>query len=160
MIYNLLMNIPFDIKVTPEGLEKLKSEQEELTAKRPNVLARMVAAREQGDLSENAGYHAARDELSHIDSRVRELKLMIRFAQVIRGGNDSTVTIGSTVEVDDGAQSCQFKIVGKLEANPTDGLVSDESPLGQTLIGKKTGEVIEFETPDGKHSYKILRVKS
>lgn len=154
----MTMADPYNIKVTPEGLEKLKKEQEELTAKRPNVLARMVAAREQGDLSENAGFHAARDELGRIDSHLRELKLMIRFAQVISGSNDSMVGLGNTVTLEDGTGQYQFKIVGKLEANPQKGYISDESPLGQTLIGKKTGEVIEFETPEGKHSYKILDI--
>lgn len=160
MIYNYSMNNPYDIKVTPEGLEKLRSEQEESIAKRPNVLARMVAAREQGDLSENAGYHSARDELGRIDRRLRELKLIIRFAQIVNQSVSDKVAIGNTVVLDNNGQSVEYKIVGKLEADPTKGLVSDESPLGQTLIGKKTGEVIEFETPDGKHSYKILRIKS
>lgn len=153
------MNPPIDIKVTPEGLEKLKKEQEELIAKRPGVVDRMVQAREQGDLSENAGFHAARDELSRIDSRVRELKLITRFAQVISSSNDSTVSLGSTVVIDDGSGPREFKIVGKLEADPAGGRVSDESPLGSILIGKKVGDTVEFNSPDGKHNYKIMEIK-
>lgn len=153
------MNPPIDIKVTPEGLEKLKKEQEELIAKRPGVVDRMVQAREQGDLSENAGFHAAKDELSRIDSRVRELKLITRFAQVISSSNDSTISLGSTVVIDDGSGPREFKIVGKLEADPASGLVSDESPLGSILIGKKVADTVEFDTPDGKHNYKILRIR-
>lgn len=153
------MKPPVDIKVTPEGFEKLKKEQEDLTAIRPSVLARMVAAREQGDLSENAGYHSSRDELGRIDSRLRELKLIIRFAQILNQSVSDTVVIGNTVVLDNNGQRVEYKIVGKLEADPNKGLVSDESPLGQTLIGKKVGEVIEFETSDRRHSYKILELK-
>lgn len=153
------MNTPVDIKLTLEGFEKLKKEREELIAKRPGVVDRMVQAREQGDLSENAGFHAAKDELSRIDSRIRELKLITRFAQVISSSNDSTVSLGSTVVIDDGSGPREFKIVGKLEADPAGGRVSDESPLGSILIGKKVGEIVEFNTPEGKRTYKILEIK-
>ena len=112
------MNSPINVKVTPEGLEKLKQELKDLEARRPLVLSRMVAAREQGDLSENAGYHAAKEELGRIDYRVRELRLMIRFAQIIGDGNNSVGTHGSSVMVDDGNGPRECKIGGRLEANP------------------------------------------
>lgn len=154
------MNSPIDIKVTPEGLEKLKKEQEELIAKRPGVVDRMVAAREQGDLSENAGFHAARDELARIDSRLRELKLIIKFAQIISSDNSSFVGLGTNVIVDDGTGQKEFKIVGKLEADPEKGLVSNESPIGKALVGKKAGESVTIDVPDGKVVYKIINIKS
>ena len=153
------MKSPIDVKVTQEGFDKLKSELELLVERRPGVLARMVAAREQGDLSENAGYHAAKEELGRIDRRVRELKLMIRFANVITGVDKSTVSIGNIVAVDDGSGTREFKIVGKIEANPMEGKMSDESPIGAALLGKKTGETVSVDVPDGKVVYKILNIR-
>lgn len=153
------MKKPIDIKVTPEGLANLKKEQKELSEKRPGVLARMVAAREQGDLSENAGFHAAKDELSRIDRRTRELALMIRFASIISNDQSSAVSLGSVVVVDDGDGQREFKIVGKLEADPTRGLISDESPIGRVLLDKKVGEYIDVDIPDGKVKFKILNIK-
>lgn len=153
------MQSPIDVKVTPEGLENLKKELAELAEKRPGVLARMVAAREQGDLSENAGYHAAKEELGRIDRRTRELKLMIRFAQIIGGGDHLAVSLGSDVVVDDGSGQREFKIVGKIEANPMEGKMSDESPIGMALLGKKVGDLVEIDVPDGKVMYRILEIK-
>lgn len=154
------MQKPIDIKVTPEGLTNLKSELEELALKRPGVLARMVAAREQGDLSENAGYHAAKDELGHIDRRVRELKLMIRFAQLIEDKSSPNINLGSRVTVDIGGDQKEFRIVGKLEANPANGFVSEESPIGRALLSKKVGDSVDIEVPDGKITYKIISINS
>ena len=153
------MQKPIDVKVTPEGLENLKKELVELAEKRPGVLARMVVAREQGDLSENAGYHAAREELGRIDRRTRELKLMIRFAQIIGGGDHLTVSLGSSVVVDDGTGQREFKLVGKIEANPMEGKMSDESPIGMALLGKKVRDLVEIDVPDGKVKYRILEIK-
>lgn len=154
------MKKPIDIKVTPEGLANLKKEQQELAEKRPGVLARMVAAREQGDLSENAGFHAAKDELSHIDHRLRELALVIRFADVISNKQNFSVSLGTIVVVDDGSYKREFKIVGKIEADPADGLISNESPIGRALLGKSVGDIVEVETPNGKAGFKILNIKS
>lgn len=154
------MKKPIDIKITPEGLANLKKEQQELAQKRPGVLARMVAAREQGDLSENAGFHAAKDELSHIDHRLRELTLMIRFADVIYNEQNSAVSLGTVVVVDDGSYKREFKIVGRLEADPVGGLISNESPIGRALLGKVVGDIVEVETPSGKAGFKILDIKS
>lgn len=154
------MKKPIDIKLTPEGLENLKKEQQELVGKRPGVLARMVAAREQGDLSENAGFHAAKDELSRIDHRLRELKLMIRFVDVIADGESSSVSLGSVVVVDDGSGEREFKIVGRLEADPIKGLLSDESPIGGALLGRRVGESVKIDIPDGSIQFKIMSIKS
>lgn len=154
------MKKPIDIKITPEGLANLKKEQQKLAEKRPGVLARMVAAREQGDLSENAGFHAAKDELLHIDYRLRELALMIRFADVISNGESASVSLGSVIVVDDGSGKREFKIVGKLEADPANDLISDESPIGRALLGKAVGDIVEVEIPNGKAGFKILNIRS
>ena len=153
------MKKPIDVKVTKEGLETLIKEQEHLTARRPGVLSRMVAAREQGDLSENAGFHAAKEELGNIDRRQRYLKLLIRFADIISGDDSGVVTLGSKVVVDNGSGPMEFTIVGKIEADPINKKMSNESPIGNALIGKKVGDTVEVIIPDGKISYKILSVK-
>ena len=158
--YKVQVKKPIDIKMTPEGLSRLKEEQQELSKKRPGVLVRMVAAREQGDLSENAGFHAAKDELARIDHRLRELALISRFADVISAGGSSSVSAGSVVVVDDGSGEKEFKIVGKLEADPASGLISDESPIGRALLAKKVGDLVEVEIPDGRIRFKILSIKS
>lgn len=153
------MKSPIDLKLTKEGLENLKKEFEELTEKRPQVLIRMVTAREQGDLSENAGYHASKEELSNIDYRLKELRIFIRFGEVIEPEASSQVQIGTTVELTDGKDHFEYKIVGRLEGDPLKGKISDVSPIGSALIGKKAGDKIEVETPDGKISYEILKIK-
>lgn len=152
------MKKPIEVKVTREGYQKFLDEQKTLTEKRPGVLMRMVAAREQGDLSENAGYHAAKEELGRIDRRLRELKLMIRFAEVIEAGSSGLVSIGSKVVVDDGSVKKEFFIVGVSEANPAEGKLSEKSPIGSALIGKGAGDEVEVDIPDGKAVFKILKV--
>lgn len=153
------MKKPIDIKFTKEGYEKLGQEYQELIEKRPLVLARMVAAREQGDLSENAGYHASKEELGKIDSRMRELKLLMRFGEIVDSGGTDTVGIGSVVKVAKGADTFDFNIVGRLEADPAHGKLSEVSPIGSALLGKKIGDVVEVQTPDGKTIFKIIEIK-
>lgn len=153
------MHKPIDVKFTKEGYEKIKEEYQKLLEKRPQVLIRLVAAREQGDLSENAGYHASKDELGKIDRRVRELKLLIRYGEVVESQTSGQVGIGNTVKVESGSNISEFKIVGRLEADPKSGKLSEVSPIGSALIGKKVGDEIEIEIPDGKISFKITEIK-
>lgn len=145
-------------KFTKEGFLNLKKEQENLTSKRPEVLKRMVAAREQGDLSENAGYHAAKEELGQIDSRLRELKMLLRFGEVVEDSSTSVVGFGTKVKVDDGSSQAEFTIVSGMEADPVKGKMSDESPIGGALLGKRVGDEIEVEVPSGRVVYKILEI--
>ena len=149
----------FEHQITKEGLEKLKTEQDNLMTKRPQVLERMSTAREQGDLSENAGYHAAKEELAFIDHRLRELKFLIRSAQVIESRQNKVVDLGSVVTVSAGGKETVFTIVGKLEADPTNGKLSQVSPIGNALLGAKVGEQVEVNIPDGKITYKIIQIK-
>ena len=152
------MKKPIDIQLTKEGLQNFKKEQQVLIDKRPDVLARLIAAREQGDLSENAGYHAAKDELAYIDHRIRELKLLLRFADVIETNQTGVVAFGSVVTISDGQRNMVFTIVGKLEANPANGKLSDVSPIGKMLIGKKVGESVKVDIPDGNVTYKVINI--
>src|SRR3989344_5845071 len=150
------MQKPIDIKVTREGFEDLKNEYEELTKQRPGVLKRMVEAREQGDLSENAGYHAAKERLGYIDSRLRHLKLMIRFAEVVNSSDNGIVSFGNTVVVENDGQKLTYTVVSAQEADPLSGKVSDVSPVGSALLGKRVGDSATVEIPDGKMVLKIL----
>ncbi|HSX18779.1 MAG TPA: transcription elongation factor GreA [Candidatus Saccharimonadales bacterium] len=152
------MKKPIDVRVTKQGFQDFKDEETALNTRRPGVLARMVAAREQGDLSENAGYHAAKEELGRIDRRLRELKLNIRFADIIDGTGSEFVVLGTTVVVDNGGGPQEFKIVGKTEANPIEHKMSEASPIGKALMGKKAGDTVEVEIPDGKVNFKILKI--
>lgn len=145
-------------KLTQEGLENLKKEEQHLTAKRPIVVANVVRTREQGDLSENAGYHAAREELAWIDSRLKEVKYILRFAIVTKSNQKTEVAFGSEVEVESNGETRKFTIVNAMEADPTKNKISDSSPLGASLIGKKAGESVEVEMPSGKITYKVIEV--
>lgn len=144
-----------NFKFTPEGYRELERERAELLEKRPEVLARMVAAREQGDLSENAGYHAAKEEVAQIDRRVRELADLLRFGEAVSSLQSEVVDFGSLVIVENGKEIIEFTIVSALEADPSKGKISDVSPIGNALIGKKVGEKISVVDS----SYKIIEIK-
>lgn len=148
-----------DLKFTKEGFENLRQELQNLTAKRPQVLTRMVAAREQGDLSENAGYHAAKEELARLDYRIRELKMFIKHSEIIKWSQSKTVKPGATVAVETEGQIRQFTIVGNLEADPLKNKISLISPLGAALLGKKVGQMAAVKIPDGQINYKIKTIK-
>ena len=151
------------IYLTKDGLEELKEEYEELTKKkRPDVVTRLAEARDMGDLSENAEYVAARDELSFIDGRIDELEEVLRQVVIIeepKSGKNTVVTLGSTVTVHIGRKKEDFTVVGEWEADPADKKISDQSPLGKALMGKKIGEKVEVEAPAGKVLYTIVSVK-
>lgn len=154
-----------DIKkvyLTKEGLEALKTEYNELTkVKRPDVLSRVTDARNLGDLSENAEYAAARDELSFIDGRVAELEELLKNVSLIRESSPKTnhqVRLGSKVTLHVDGKQETFTLVGEWEADPSEKKISHESPLGQALIGKKVGEKVEVEAPAGKILYAIVSI--
>ncbi|OGH39200.1 MAG: transcription elongation factor GreA [Candidatus Levybacteria bacterium RIFCSPLOWO2_01_FULL_38_21] len=149
------------IYLTREGLEDLKKEYQELAKiKRPDVLTRVSQARDLGDLSENAEYVAAREELSFIDGRLDELEELLKQAIVINGGGrpGNTVKLGSTVTLNIKRKKEIFTVVGEWEADPKERKISHESPLGKALIGKKVGDKVEIEAPAGKVIYSIVSV--
>jgi transcription elongation factor GreA len=148
-----------NFQFTPEGFKNLKKELQQLEVRRPQVVINLSNAREQGDLSENAGYHAAKEELSQIDSRVREIKYLLRVGKVARSDGQEIVSFGSKVTVESENSNMQFTIVEQLEADPKAGKISTNSPIGNALLGKKVGETIEIETPNGKTAFKILEIK-
>lgn len=151
---------PKTFHLTAEGLEELKAELAELKdVKLPNLIDRVSAAREQGDLSENSEYHAARDELSFIEGRVEELEELISKAKVVENHGSDTVRVGSKVTVKSDHGEHIYHIVGKYEADPMNKKISDESPLGKALLGKKVGHAVEYEAPVGRIIYEVLEVK-
>ena len=150
------------IYLTKEGLAELKKEYDELIGiKRPDVLARVSQSRNMGDLSENAEYVAAREELTFIDGRIDELEIILKQAVIIRDAKSSNhaVKLGSTVTLHSNGKKEVFTVVGEWEADPTNKKISHESPLGKVLIGKRVGEKVQVEAPAGKITYSIISVK-
>ena len=148
--------------ISPEGLEKIKLELKELVEKRrPEVIERISVARDQGDLSENAEYHEAREEQSFIEGKVQELEQLIKNAVVIEGGHKFTfANIGSTVHATcDNGLKIKYQIVGPSEADPVQGRISHESPFGQALLGKAVGEEFELKVPAGVLKCKIDKIE-
>ncbi len=149
------------IQLTQSGFDQLKSEYEELVnVKRPQLVARLERARGEGDLSENSDYTSARDELEFLDGRIEELKIVVENAVIVSDAPKSTssVSLGTTVTVEVNGKKSDYKIVGEWEADPINKKISHESPLGQALIDKKVGEVVEVEAPAGKVTYTVLDI--
>ena len=150
-----------DYFVTKEKLKEVESELERLkTQGRKDVSEQLKTAKELGDLSENAQYIEAREEQQRLETRILELEQAVRNAKVIsqKAKKREEVEVGSTVEVLRDGKSMKFFIVGSSEAKPEEGFISNESPLGQELVGKKVGEKLELKTPGGKVEYKIKSI--
>jgi transcription elongation factor GreA len=151
--------------ITPEGLEKLKQEIEELTTvRRREVAARIKEAREFGDISENAEYDDAKNEQALLEQRIAQLEERLRRATVVDGKDLDTdeVHVGSIVHVKDQqtGESKKFHIVGATEANPLENKLSNESPIGKALIGRKRNEIVEVEVPRGPNKeLKITKIE-
>ena len=151
-----------EIYLTKEGLEELKEELNVLKLdKRPEVIKSIKEAKELGDLSENAEYHAAREEQGFLESRIKELEFMVGNATIIEEKSTDKVRIGSTVEIryieDEDVDT--YKIVCSIEADPFENKISNESPMAKAILGKKAGIVATVESPNGKYDIEILEVK-
>lgn len=149
--------------MTASGYETLEAELKRLKqVERPAVIQAIAAAREHGDLSENAEYHAAKERQGFIEGRVMELEDMLSRAEVIDVGRLSgdTVKFGATVTlVDEDDREIRYQIVGEVEAEPKEGRVSVSSPIARALIGKTIGEEVEVNAPGGARSYEILNIE-
>ena len=147
---------------TQEGLDRLHEELNQMISiERPLISKQIAEARDKGDLSENAEYVAARDELSFIDGRIDELEELLKQAVLIQESHtkgNSTVKLGSTVTVHIKGKKEIFTVVGEWEADPKEKKISHESPLGKALLGKKIGEKVEVEAPAGQLNYTIVSV--
>ena len=149
--------------LTYTGLKKLEDELENLkVVKRKEVAAKIKEAREQGDLSENAEYDAAKDEQRDIEARIEELEKILKNAEIVVEDDVDldTINIGCTVDVYDREfeDEMEFTIVGSTEANSLAGKISNESPVGRALIGKKVGDVVAVETQAGVIEYEVLKI--
>jgi len=146
--------------LTQEGLEKLKKELEYLrNHKRKEIALRLKRAADFGDLSENAAYHEAKEAQADLENRIRELRKTIGSAVVVKKNkNKGQVEIGSTVQVSSKNGKEKFKIVGEEESDPLKGKISYTSPLGEALLNKKEGEIVEIGTVGGKVKYKIVKI--
>lgn len=149
--------------LTYAGLTKLENELQDLKVnKRAEVAEKIKEAREQGDLSENAEYDAAKDEQRDIEARIEEIENILKNAEVVDEDDIDTkkINVGCKVRVLDKEydEELEFKIVGSTEASSLNGMISNESPLGSALIGKKVGNVVSVETQDGVAKYKVLAI--
>lgn len=151
------------VPVTREGLERLKAELEELkTVKRPQITEAVAEARSHGDLRENAAYDVARNDQMMNEKRIADLEALVRSAHVMdESGPARTdlVGLGSTVIVDFDGDEEKYTIVGAIEAKPAKGLISNESPIGKALLGKRPGQTAQFTTPGGVQTLKVLRIE-
>ncbi len=147
--------------ISAEGLAKLRAELEEMVnVRRAEVAARIHDAKEHGDLTENAEYEDAKNEQAFVEGRIQMLEALIKNATIIEAQHSTEhVQIGSTVKVEgtDGAE--QFTIVGSTEANPRDGKISNESPVGRALLGKKKGDKVVVHVPAGDFAYTVVEIR-
>ena len=148
-------------QLTQKGYDDLKIEHEDLLKnKKPKAIDRLSKARSMGDLSENSEYTAAKEELAFVEGRVREIEEIINNAQVIENNHvGNLVQVGSSVTVQTDGKSELFQIVGEFEADPMNKKLSQNSPIGQALINKKVGDLVEVDIPAGKIQYKIVEIK-
>ena len=150
--------------LTYAGLQKLEDELHDLKVnRRKEVAGKIKEAREQGDLSENAEYDAAKDEQRDIETRIEEIEKILKNAEVVVEDevDVNKINVGCTVKVYDEEfeEELEFKIVGSSEANSLQGKISNESPVGKALIGRSVGDVVEVETQAGVISYKVLAIE-
>ena len=154
-----MANIKNEFHLTAEGLQALKEELHELTtAKRGEIAERLKEAKADGDLSENAMYDAARDEQSFVEGRISEIEHILKHATMISNKATGMVALGSKVHVELEQGEQEYIIVGSTEANPDEGKISDQSPIGKALLGRKKGDEVEVQVPSGKIVYKIKHI--
>lgn len=146
-------------RLTQEGVTELEAELTVLQSKRGSIAEAIKIAREMGDLSENAEYQSARSEQERNESRIAEVENILQNVEIIkRPRGDSKVQLGSLVKLKSDGKTKEFQVVGTVEADPLAGKISDESPIGQALLGKKEGDSVEIVTPAETATYKIVDI--
>ncbi len=152
-----------DVYLTSEGAEKLKAELEELKGPKRNEIAkRLRSAIQMGDLSENADYHKAKEDQGFMEGRIQELEYLLKNAKIIdvSEGPTGTVQVGSRVTVQEGDYPAEtYFLVGATEADPRNGRISNESPIGRVLLGGRVGDEVIANTPGGEIKLKILKIE-
>lgn len=145
-------------QITAEGKKELEAELVLLKSRRGDVAEKISNARDFGDLSENAEYDAAREEQGLLETRIAEIEEIVNNADIIKATKKSTVGLGSRVELKTGAKKAAYTIVGPVEADPIEGKISNESPIGMALYGKKVDDKVTISTPKGDISYTIVSI--
>ena len=147
--------------LTREGEKKLRAELAELTGPRREELSkRLRSAIQMGDLSENADYHKAKEDQAFLEGRIQEIEAVLRMAVIVEKTDTDVVTVGNKVTVQEGDFEPEvFHLVGAKEADPRNGKISNESPIGRALMEHKVGDIVEAETPGGKLKFKILKIE-
>lgn len=146
-------------QITESGQRELERELEELKSRRGEIADKIAAARDFGDLSENAEYDAAREAQGLLETRITEIETILQNASIIQAGGSSTVTLGSTVELEANGKTVVYTVVGPVEADPLEGKVSNESPIGQALMGKAVGDTVTISTPKGELAYTVVALR-
>lgn len=158
----MIATVTDDVILTQEGYDEISDELKQIKDDRlPKAIDRVATARSFGDLSENSEYHAAREDLAFLEGRMSELEQLLSRAKVVKTkkGKKSSVSVGSTVTIHIGRSRHVYQIVGEWEANPAEKKISESSPLGKALVGRKVGEEIEVDAPAGKIKYKIAAIE-
>lgn len=145
-------------KITLEGKKELSVELEALIGRRGEVAAKIAEARDFGDLSENAEYDVAREEQGLVETRIAEIEDILQNAEIIKSGSNHKVELGSKVELKTDGKKVTYSVVGPVEADPLEGKISNESPIGVALFGKKVGDKVTISTPKGEIHYEISNI--
>lgn len=145
-------------QITEEGKKELEVELIDLKSRRGDIAEKIANARDFGDLSENAEYDSAREEQGLVESRIAEIEDILLNAELIKSGSKSKVGLGSKVELKTGAKTVTYYVVGPVEADPLEGKISNESPIGIALMDKKVGDIATITTPKGDISYEIVKI--
>ena len=145
-------------QITADGKKELEAELEQLKSRRGAIADKIAEARDYGDLSENAEYDAAREDQGLVESRIAEIEDILLNAEIITASRSSKVSLGSKVELKTGKKTVNYHVVGPVEANPIEGKISNESPIGVALMGKKVGDTAGITTPKGSISYEIVKI--
>lgn len=146
------------VNITSEGLQKLKTEYAKLVAERPGIVEHLKTAREMGDLRENGYYKSYRMKLNSVDHRILYLKELIKKCRIMEVENNGTVNFGCVVRIKSDFGQKSFKLVSKYEANPSENRISDISPIGTALLGKKKGDKIIINTPSGSITWTVVGI--
>jgi transcription elongation factor GreA len=144
--------------ITKQGKQELEVELKSLKSHRSEIAAKIAEARDFGDLSENAEYDVAREEQGLIETRVAEIEDILLNAAIIKNGSKTKIALGNKVQLKNGKNTYVYTIVGPVEADPLEGRISNESPIGSAIFGKKVGDKATVETSKGKIAYEIVSI--
>ncbi len=147
-----------ELQITKDGKIALEKELEMLVSKRGEISQRLAIARSYGDLSENAEYDGAKRDQQDLEKRVQEIRHILHNASIITNRKRDSVSVGNTVQLAADHKTVEYQLVGSVEANPAERKISDQSPIGRALLGKKVGEEVIITLPAGAKKYKVKKI--